>query len=148
MKINWPNNFGEELIMALPNCLVMVVGMMTMNMWIYGALTGVNWISTFPFIFVTAFSLDFVFIGRLCMRIASKYKIEKYQAFFRVFLMAAILTFFAPIVESWGRHIVSAHQYLVALPRNYIVALLLQVLIAFPFGNFVLGAYRRMRAHK
>lgn len=146
MKMNWPMNFKEDVIMALPNCSVMVVGMMTLNMWIYGALTLTNWLTTLPFIFVTAFCLDFCCIGRLTGKIASRYHIEKFQPLYRVFLMVAILTFVAPIIESWGHHIVSGGQYLMALPRNYIAALLLQVFVAMPFGSMVLGRYRRMFA--
>ncbi len=55
MKFNTPRNFKEELIMSLPNGLTMAMGMMTINLWIYGALTMEKWVVTLPFIFMTAF---------------------------------------------------------------------------------------------
>lgn len=143
MKFNTPRNLKESLIMSLPNGLTMAMGMMTVNLWIYGALTPEKWITTLPFIFLTAFCLDFFVVGEISMNISRKYNTWKYQPLYRVLMMAGILTFFAPIVESFGENIVSAHQYLMALPRNYIIALFLQVVIAMPLGNYVLGVYQR-----
>ena len=142
MQFNIPRNFTEEVICAIPNCATMAMGMMTMNLWIFGALSLQKWLVTFPFIYVTAFILDFFFIGKFTTWIANKYHIQKYQPLYRVLLMAGILTFVAPIVESFGENIVSFAQYSHAFPRNYIVALLLQVLVAMPLGNWVLGRYQ------
>ena len=36
MNVNFPKNIKEAIIMSLPNCTVMVLGMMTLNLWIYG----------------------------------------------------------------------------------------------------------------
>lgn len=143
MKFNTPRNFKEELIMSLPNGLTMAMGMMTINLWIYGALTMEKWVVTLPFIFMTAFCLDFFIIGKIAMAISQKYNTWKYQPLYRVLMMAGILTFVAPIVESFGANIVSGAQYLTALPRNYMLALVLQVLVAMPLGNYVLGAYQK-----
>ncbi len=77
------------------------------------------------------------------MAISQKYNTWKYQPLYRVLMMAGILTFVAPIVESFGANIVSGAQYLTALPRNYMLALVLQVLVAMPLGNYVLGAYQK-----
>ncbi|MCM1225397.1 MAG: hypothetical protein NC548_64220, partial [Lachnospiraceae bacterium] len=48
MKVNFPQNMKEALIMSLPNCTTMVLGMMTLNLWIYGALTGANFLHALP----------------------------------------------------------------------------------------------------
>lgn len=144
MKFNTPRNFKEELIMSVPNGLTMAIGMMTINLWIYGALSAEKWIMTLPFIFMTAFCLDFFIVGKIAMAISKKYNTWKYQPLYRVLMMAGILTFVAPIVESFGENVVSAHQYLMALPRNYILALFLQIVIAMPLGNYVLGEYQHM----
>lgn len=61
----------------------------------------------------------------------------------RVGFMAGILTFLAPVLETG--YMPSALRYIVALPRNYVAALALQVLIAFPLGNWVLGYWRKLR---
>ena len=34
-----PQNFKEAIISAIPNCTTMLLGMMTLNLWIYGHLT-------------------------------------------------------------------------------------------------------------
>jgi len=140
MQNKYPQNMKEAVIASVPNCLVMVVGMMTMNLWIYGALTLENFLVTFPKIFCAAFLLDFFAVGPFVMRIVRKYNIVKYMPFLRVAIMAAILTFFAPVLETG--YIPAFSQYITALPRNYIVALFLQVFVALRFGLGVLSVYR------
>ncbi len=93
----YPQNFKEAIISAVPNCTTMVLGMMTMNLWIYGHLTWENFWSA---------------------------------------LAPVIETGFAP----------SAGQYFMALPRNCVVDLALQVLVAYRLGCFVLGKYKNMKA--
>lgn len=142
MKINFPQNMKEALIMSLPNCTTMVLGMMTLNLWIYGALTWGHFFAALPRIYITAFALDFFIIGPLVMRIVRKYNIQRFMPLIRVGMMAGILTFLAPIIETG--YMPSGLRYIIALPRNYIVALLLQVAIAFPFGNYCLGKWRML----
>ena len=93
-----------------------------------------------PMMFVVAFSLDFFIVGPLVMRLIRRYNIMRAMPFIRVAIMAGILTFFAPILESGT--VISGHQYIMAAPRNYIVALLLQIFIALPFGMLVLSRAR------
>ena len=145
MQFNIPRNFKEEVICAIPNCAIMAMGMMTINLWIFDSLTPEKWITTLPFIYITAFVIDFFFIGKITTKISNKYNIQKYQPLYRVLLMAGILTFVAPIVESFGNNIISFAQYSNALPRNYILALCLQVFIAMPLGNYVLGRYQHSK---
>jgi len=140
MKVNFPQNFKEAIIMSIPNCTTMVLGMMTLNLWIYGALTWEHFIAALPRIYITAFVLDFFIIGPFVMRIVRKYNIQKFMPLIRVGFMAGILTFLAPIIETG--YMPSALRYITALPRNYVAALALQVLIAFPLGNYVLGRWR------
>ena len=146
MQLVFPKNFKEEIIMAVPNCCVMAMGMMTMNLWVFNGLTLSHWLNVFPLIYITAFVTDFFFIGKITTKIANKYNIQKYQPLFRVAAMAGLLTFVAPLVESFGTHIVSFNQYITALPRNYIVALFLQVAVAMPLGCVVLAKYRKLFA--
>ncbi len=129
--------------MSLPNCTTMVLGMMTLNLWIYGALNWANFLHALPRIYITAFVLDFFIVGPFVMRIVRKYDIYKFMPLIRVGFMAGILTFLAPVLETG--YMPLALRYIIALPRNYVAALALQVLIAFPFGNFVLGYWRKMR---
>lgn len=140
MNINFPKNLKEAFIMSIPNCTVMVLGMMTLNLWIYGALTLEHFLAALPRIYITAFTLDFFIVGPFVMRIVRKYNIQKFMPLIRVGFMAGILTFLAPIIETG--YMPSVFHYITALPRNYIAALALQVLIAFPFGNYVLGKWR------
>ncbi|MBE6456890.1 MAG: hypothetical protein E7008_03020 [Alphaproteobacteria bacterium] len=140
----YPQNFKEAIISAIPNCTTMVLGMMTMNLWIYGHLSWANFFGALGPIYITAFTLDFFLVGPLVMRLVSKFNIQKYMPLFRVGLMAMILTGLAPVIETGNAP--GASQYLMALPRNYIVALILQVFVAYKFGCWTLAKYRLFKA--
>jgi len=100
MTVIRPENFKEQLVMALPNCTTMVLGMMTINLWIYGALTPIHFLVALPKIYITAFVLDFFFVGPVVMGFVMRHNIVKYMPFIRVGIMAGILTFIAPILET------------------------------------------------
>ncbi len=140
----YPQNFKEAIISAVPNCTTMVLGMMTMNLWIYGHLTWENFWSALAPIYVTAFCLDFFIVGPMVLKLINRFGIHKYMPFIRVGIMAAILTALAPVIETGVAP--NAGQYFMALPRNYVVALALQVLVAYRLGCFVLGKYKNMKA--
>lgn len=125
--------------MSVPNALIMVVGMVLLNLWIYGELAITNFAITVPIMFVVAFSLDFFIVGPIVHKIVSKYNIMKFMPFIRVAIMAGILTFVAPIIE--GGRIISPNMYLHALARNYLVALMLQIFVAMRMGMFVFNWY-------
>lgn len=136
----YPQNLKEAIIFSIPNALTMVLGMVTLNLWIYNALTPMHFMRVVPMMFVAAFLLDFVIVGPMVMRFVSRYGIMRFMPVFRVALMAGILTFVAPMLEA-GR-IITMHQYLTAAPRNYIAALALQVFIAMPFAVLVFRRYK------
>ena len=146
MKKVHPENLKEALIMSVPNAATMVLGMVTLNLWIYGVLTPGHFARVVPMMFAVAFSYDFLVVGPAVTRLVTRYNIWRYMPLIRVGIMAATLTFLAPILEAG--YIVSARHYFTALPRNYIAALLLQVLIAFPVGMWVLAQYKARRAKK
>ncbi|MBD5400347.1 hypothetical protein HDR61_01195 [bacterium] len=137
----FPQNMKEEIILSVPNAAVMVIGMVTLNLWIYGALSLSHFAIVASMMFVVAFLYDFFIVGPLVTRLVRKYNIMRAMPFIRVAIMAGTLTFVAPILE--GGIIISGSRYLMTVPRNYIAALALQILIAFPFGLFVLGLARR-----
>ncbi len=122
----------------------MVLGMMTMNLWIYGHLSWANFFAALGPIYLTAFCLDFFVVGPLVLRFVNGFNIQKYMPLFGVGIMAMILTGLAPVIETGNAPGVS--QYLMALPRNYIVALVLQVFVAYRFGCWTLGKYRLQKA--
>lgn len=140
----YPKNFKEAIISAIPNCTTMVLGMMTMNLWIYGHLSWVNFFAALGPIYLTAFCLDFFVVGPLVLRFVNRFNIQKYMPLFRVGMMAMILTGLAPVIETG--YAPGLSQYLMALPRNYIVALGLQVFVAYRFGCWTLGKYRLQKA--
>lgn len=140
----FPQNMKEAIIASVPNAMVMVLGMVTLNLWIYGALTPGHFAFVVPLMFVVAFSFDFFIVGPLVMKFIRRYNIMRAMPFIRVAIMAGVLTFVAPILESGT--VISGHQYIMAAPRNYIAALMLQIFIALPFGLFVLDRARRMNA--
>lgn len=137
-------NFKEAIVSAIPNCTTMVFGMMTLNLWIYGHLTLDNFLAALVPIYVTAFTLDFFIIGPVVMRFVNRYTIQKFMPLFRVGLMAMILTCVAPVIETG--YAPDFGQYLMALPRNYLVALLLQVFVAYRLGMKVLAKYRQIKS--
>lgn len=139
-----PQNFKEAIVSAIPNCTTMVFGMMTLNLWIYGHLTLDNFLAALVPIYVTAFTLDFFIIGPVVMRFVNRYNIQKFMPLFRVGLMAMILTCVAPVIETG--YAPDFGQYLMALPRNYLVALLLQVFVAYRLGMKVLAKYRQIKS--
>lgn len=138
----FPQNMKEAIIASVPNALVMVLGMVTLNLWIYGALSLGHFMVVVPLMFAVAFSFDFFVVGPLVMNFVRRHNIMRTMPFIRVAIMAGVLTFAAPIIESGT--VISAHQYLMAAPRNYIAALVLQIFIALPFGLFVLERARRV----
>ena len=140
-----PQNFKEAIVSAIPNCTTMVFGMMTLNLWIYGHLTLDNFLAALVPIYVTAFTLDFFIIGPVVMRFVNRYNIQKFMPLFRVGLMAMILTCVAPVIETG--YAPDFGQYLMALPRNYLVALLLQVFVAYRLGMKVLAKYRQIKSN-
>lgn len=140
----YPQNFKEALISAIPNCTTMVLGMMTMNLWIYGHLSWENFLFALGPIYITAFCLDFFVVGSFVMRILRRVNKMKYMPLLRVGLMAAILTGLAPVIETG--YAPSFGQYFMALPRNYVVALFLQVFIAYRFGSWVLMRSRMVKS--
>lgn len=141
----YPQNFKEALISAIPNCTTMVLGMMTMNLWIYGHLSWDGFWSALGPIYVTAFCLDFFIVGPMVMRLVNTFNVQKYMPLVRVGIMAMILTGLAPVIETG--YAPKLTQYLMALPRNYIVALLLQVFVAYRLGAYVLARYKIVKSH-
>jgi len=136
----FPQNLKEAVIASVPNAALMVIGMVMLNLWIYGALTLEHFFVVAPMMFVVAFSFDFFIVGPAVMNFVRRHNIMRAMPFIRVAIMAGVLTFVAPIIESGT--VISAHQYLMAVPRNYLAALALQIFIALPAGMFVLGRAR------
>ena len=143
MQTKYPQNMKEAVISSVPNATTMVIGMMTLNLYIYDALTWYNFMWAFPKIWITAFVLDFFIVGPLVVRFVMRRGIQNFMPFIRVGAMAGILTFLAPLIET-GR-LISLSWYLIALPRNYVAALALQVFVALPFGLYVLGRFRHIK---
>lgn len=137
----FPQNMKEAIIASVPNAMVMVLGMVTLNLWIYDALTLGHFMVVVPLMFVVAFLFDFFVVGPLVMGFVQRHNIMRAMPFMRVAIMAGVLTFVAPLIESGT--LISSHQYVIAVPRNYVAALMLQIFIALPLGLFVLGRMRR-----
>ena len=138
----FPQNLKEAVIASVPNAALMVIGMVTLNLWIYGALTWGHFAVVVPLMFVVAFTYDFFVVGPMVTRFVRKHNIGRAMPFIRVAIMAGTLTFVAPIIESGT--VVSAHQYIMAAPRNYVAALILQLCFALPLGLFVWDRARRL----
>ncbi len=141
MNERYPKNLKEAVIASVPNAMVMVLAMVALNLWIYDAWALGHFLHVVPIMFVVAFSFDFFIVGPMVVKFVRKYNVPRAMPFLRVAIMAGTLTFVAPLIESGT--VITASQYLMAAPRNYIAALMIQVLIALPFGLFVLGVARQ-----
>lgn len=140
MNQKYPQNLKEAIILGLVNSFIMVLGMMSFNLYLNDSLTVNNLIYGIGPVFVVAFLLSFLVVSKVVGFIVNKYKIYKFMPFLMVFFMAGIMSFLAPFIEIGS--VMSLGQYLIVFPRNYVVALLLQVLISMPFALFVLSKYR------
>lgn len=141
MNERYPQNLKEAVIASVPNAMVMVLAMVALNLWIYDALTWGHFLHVVPIMFVVAFLFDFFIVGPIVVKFVRKYNVPRAMPFLRVAIMAGTLTFVAPLIESGT--IITTSQYLMAAPRNYIAALLVQVFVALPFGLCVLGLARQ-----
>lgn len=138
----FPQNMKEGVIASVPNAALMVIGMVALNLWIYGALSWGHFAVVVPMMFAVAFAFDFFIVGPMVMHFVKKHDIVRAMPFIRVAIMAGVLTFVAPIIESGT--VISAYQYIMAAPRNYVAALILQLFFALPLGLCVLGWVRRL----
>lgn len=143
MNSRYPQNLKESIIFGMSNCIVMVCGMMSLNMFLAGVLTPLNFIAGLGPIFLTAFLVSELIVGPIVHAITKKFNAYRYISFIRVAFMAAIMTFLAPLLQTG--HIMNFGHYLTAFIFNYIVAFFLQVLVAMRFAIFVLAWIRALK---
>ena len=139
----YPVSLKEAVIAGIANCTTMVLAMVTLNLYIYGHLTLANFFGALGPIWLTAFCLDFFAVGPLVRRIVEKLRRPQLMPFIRVGFMAGILTALAPVIETGI--VVPWRMYLIALPRNYVAALIVQVFVAMRIGLYVLAKYRALQ---
>lgn len=142
MKSQYPQNLKESIIFGMANCIVMVCGMMSLNMFLAGVLTPLNFIAGLGPIFLTAFLVSELIVAPIVHVITKKFNAYRYMAVIRVAFMAAIITFMVPLLQTG--HIMSFGHYLTAFVFNYIAAFILQVFVAIRFAIFVLGRVRTL----
>ena len=83
-------------------------------------------------IYAFAVVLNFFIVVPLVQRVAVRFGLMRYIPFIMTACMAGTMTFVAPIIETG--HVINLVQYLIAFPRNYIAAFLLQNMLAMPFA--------------
>lgn len=127
-----PETKIESVIFCLANSFIMVIGMMTLNLWIHGALNVATFCGGFLPIYAFAVALNFFIVVPLVQRVAVRFGLMRYIPFMMTACMAGTMTFVAPIIETG--HVINLVQYLIAFPRNYIAAFLLQNMLAMPFA--------------
>lgn len=119
----------------------MVIGMMGVNLWIHGVLNATTFCRGFMPIYAFAVVLNFFIVVPMVQRVAVRFGIMRYIPFMMTACMAGTMTFVAPIIEM--EHMINLIQYLVAFPRNYIVAFVLQNVLAMPFAVHILLCIKR-----
>lgn len=129
-----PETKIESVIFCLANSFIMVIGMMGVNLWIHGVLNATTFCRGFMPIYAFAVVLNFFIVVPMVQRVG-------YIPFMMTACMAGTMTFVAPIIETG--HMINLIQYLVAFPRNYIVAFVLQNVLAMPFAVHILLCIKR-----
>lgn len=76
--------------------------------------------------------VEFFIVVPLVQRVAIRFGLMRYIPFMMTACMAGTMTFIAPIIETG--HVINLAQYLIAFPRNYVAAFLLQHVLAMPFA--------------
>ena len=130
----------ESVVFSVANTFIMVCGMLAFNLWIHDCLGVKMFLVSFLPIAVVAFAINFFIVAPLIKAAALRFHIEKYIPFMMPFAMAGLMTFIAPIIEV-GRT-PAFGEYIIAFPRNYIAAFLLQSLVAMRFAIYVLTHFR------
>lgn len=137
-----PETKTESVIFCLANSLIMVIGMMGLNLWIHGVLSASTFCRGFLPIYAFAVMLNFFIVVPLVHRVAMRFGLMRYMPFIMTACMAGTMTFVAPIIETG--YTINLLQYLIAFPRNYIAAFLLQNVVAMPFAVHVLLRIKRV----
>lgn len=137
-----PETKTESVIFCLANSLIMVIGMMGLNLWIHGVLSASTFCRGFLPIYAFAVMLNFFIVVPLVHRVAMRFGLMRYMPFIMTACMAGTMTFVAPIIETG--YAINLLQYLIAFPRNYIAAFLLQNVVAMPFAVHVLLRIKRV----
>ncbi len=127
-----PETKIESVIFCLANSFIMVIGMMTLNLWIHGVLNVATFCGGYLPIYAFAVALNFFIVVPLVQRVAIRFGLMRYIPFMMTACMAGTMTFIAPIIETG--HVINLVQYLIAFPRNYVAAFLLQHVLAMPFA--------------
>ena len=136
-----PETKIESVIFCLANSFIMVIGMMGVNLWIHGVLNATTFCRGFMPIYAFAVVLNFFIVVPMIQRVAVRFGVMRYIPFMMTACMAGTMTFVAPIIETG--HMINLIQYLVAFPRNYIVAFVLQNVLAMPFAVHILLCIKR-----
>ena len=136
-----PETKTESVIFCLANSFIMVIGMMGLNLWIHGVLNATTFCRGFMPIYAFAVVLNFFIVVPMVQRVAVRFGIMRYIPFMMTACMAGTMTFVAPIIETG--HMINFIQYLVAIPRNYIVAFVLQNVLAISFAGHILLCIKR-----
>lgn len=127
-----PETKTESVIFCLANSFIMVIGMMGLNLWIHGVLNATTFCRGFMPIYAFAVVLNFFIVVPLVHHTVMRFGLMKYTPFIMTACMAGTMTFVAPIIETG--HVINLSQYIIAFPRNYIIAFLLQNLVAMPLA--------------
>lgn len=138
----FPENFKEQILFSISMCSLMVLGMMTYNLFLHNMFSFLNLKHNFLKIFIAAYLLDFLIVNRLTKFLVFKFKRQWLFPIIKVSFMVICMSCFAMLIEI-GFVNNFFQQYFLAIPRNYFVALILQLIIVGPFSRKLLKIYRK-----
>lgn len=146
----------EHLIYGISICCIMAYLMELLNIIIAQNEISVTIflasIKLFPIVFLIAFFIQNLFIGKISNKLAKLLASKKdnakkymfYNSFFIVMLMSLIMTIIGGILA--GENLASIlDSFFITWPRNFCAALFINLIIAIPFSKFLLTKYRNLK---
>lgn len=144
-----PKNKKEGIIFGLCMCIIMVYLMGLINISIHsGALNMealITSIKAFPVIFIVAFAIESLFVSKINNKLLSHFVHPDdsknahilFNCLFIVTMMSFIMTIVGGILG--GDKIMTVlSQFITIWPRNFFVAMFLNLLVAGPLSRFIL----------
>ena len=139
-----PQNFREQIIFSITMCLIMVIGMLSYNLYLNDVFSLQNIKQHFLFTFVCAYLLNSLIILRITKCIMTYLKRQIFFPVINVAGMVLVMSFIGLSMEV-GFEEYFIREYLVAISRNYFIALFLQLFVASPLSMLMLKTYRVYR---
>lgn len=137
----FPHNFGEQLVFSITMCLIMVIGMLTYNLYLNDVFSLQSLKQHFLFTFMCAYILNSLIILKITKYIMVHLARQIFFPVINVAGMVLVMSFIGLAMEV-GFEEYFVKKYFVSVSRNYFIALFLQLFVASPLSMLALKVYR------